>query len=107
MLALLPPTACPPPLFTPVPDDPFALIDHAAAWAEGWRLVRFTHDGDTLVQLCRTPPEPGVTPPFEWDWDVWDYAVRQARAGSALHRLVLKAVDDTERMMIEAACGSW
>jgi len=33
--------------------------------------------------------------------------VLRARAGSALHRAALAAADDTERMLIEAACGAW
>jgi len=33
--------------------------------------------------------------------------VARARAGSILHRAALNAVDGTERMQIEAACGAW
>jgi len=33
--------------------------------------------------------------------------VTRARAGSALHRAALDAVDGTECLLIEAACGSW
>ena len=41
------------------------------------------------------------------DRDAWLHVVTRARAGSALHRAALDAVDDTERMLIEAACGAW
>jgi hypothetical protein len=47
----------------------------------------------------------GGEPPFASDRDAWLHVI--ARAGSALHRAALDAVDDTERMLIEAACGAW
>jgi hypothetical protein len=70
------------------------LFDHAVATREGWDVFD-----------CN--PDPGGKPPFPDDRDAWDFVVTRARAGSALHRVALAGVDDTERLLIEAACGPW
>ena len=67
-------------------DAGWRRIDHGAGHARG-------HDGD----------DPGYDPGY----DLWDHAVHMARAESELYRAALAAVDDTERTLIEAACGSW
>ena len=85
------------------------LFDHAIATREGWDVFN-----------CN--PNPDGKPPFPDDRDAfsplrglslrgiasrWDFVVTRARAGSALHRAALATVDDTERLLIEAACGPW
>ena len=88
---------------------PALSFDHAAARCEGWDVFRCGADPDGRPQLHLQRidvPEDG-TPPFPDDRDAWELVVTRARAGSVLHRAALDAVDDTERMLIEAACGAW
>ncbi len=89
--------------------NPTKLFDYATATREGWDVFDCNPDpdGKPQLQLQRIDvPEYGK-PPFPDDRDAWDFAVIRARAGSALHRAALAAVDDTERLLIEAACGPW
>jgi hypothetical protein len=85
------------------------LLDHATAKREGWDVFDGgpDPDGKPQRQLQRIDAPEDGTPPFPDDRDAWEYVVTRARAGSALHRAALAAVDDTERMLIEAACGAW
>jgi len=90
----------------PMTTDTF---DHAAARREGWDVFDCGLDpeGKPEIQLQREDcPEDGE-PAFADDRDAWNHVVTQARAGSALHRAALDAVNDTERMQIEDACGAW
>jgi len=84
-------------------------FDHAAVWREGWDVFDCGPDpeGRPQLQLQREDCPDDGKPPFPDDCDAWQHVVTQARAGSALHRAALAAVDDTERMLIEAACGAW
>ena len=95
-----------------------AAFDHAAARREGPRKSRCDFAGDVFdcgpdpegrprFQLQREDAPEDREPPFASDRDAWKHVVARARAGSALHRAALDAVDDTERMLIEAACGAW
>jgi len=95
MLTLLP-TAC-------------LVFDNTAASREGWALFDCGPDpeGRPQLQLQREDAPEDREPPFASDRDAWEHVVARARAGSALHRAALDAVDDTERMLIEAACGAW
>jgi len=95
-------------MLTLLPDQT-ARFDHAAASREGWNVSECSGDCDRQpqTQLQRVDvPEDGK-PPFADDRDAWLYVVTRARAGSALHRAALAAVNDVERMLIEAACGAW
>ena len=85
------------------------LFNHDAARREGWDVFDCDLDpeGRHQFQLQRIDALADGTPPFPDDRDAWQHVVTQARAGSALHRAALDAVDGTERMLIEAACGSW
>lgn len=94
---------------------PIAPFDHAAAAKEGWAVVDCgpSFEGAPQAQLQRldAPPDgksvrPLRSPTVE-DRHAWTHVVTRARAGSALHRAALAAVDDVERMLIEASCGSW
>ena len=84
-------------------------FDTAAAAREGWALFDCgpDRDGRPQIQLQREGAPEDREPPFPDDRDAWLHVVTRARAGSALHRAALDAVDDTERMLIEAACGAW
>lgn len=83
------------------------MFDHATAKREGWDVFHCDAHPDGERQLQRIDvPEDGKAP-FPDDRDTWTLVVTRARAGSALHRAALAAVDDTERMLIEAACGAW
>ena len=84
-------------------------FDNAAAQREGWDLFECGPDpeGRPQIQLQREDAPEDREPPFASDRDAWEHVVTHARAGSALHRAALDAVDDTERMLIEAACGAW
>jgi len=86
-----------------------AVFDHAAASHEGWDVFECYGDCDRQpqTQLQRIDAPEDGEPPFADDRDAWLYVVTCARAGSALHRAALAAVDDVERMLIEAACGAW
>lgn len=92
-----------------------APLDVAAAAKEGWAVVDCgpSFDGAPQAQLqCLDAPPDGksVSPhhgPTTEDRQVWAHVVARARAGSALHRAALDAVDDMERMLIEVSCGSW
>ena len=88
---------------------PSLIFDHAAARCEGWDVSDCGPDpgGRDQFRLCRIDAPEDDTPPFADDRDAWEHAVTRARAGSALHRAALDAADDTERMLIEAACGAW
>jgi len=85
------------------------LSNHDAARREGWDVFYCDLDpeGQHRFQLQRIDTPEDGTPPFPDDRDAWQHVVTRARAGSALHRAALDAVDDTERMLIEAACGAW
>ena len=85
------------------------LFDNAAASREGWALFDCGSDpeGRPQLQLQREDAPEDREPPFASDRDAWEHVVARARAGSALHRAALDAVDDTERMLIEATCGAW
>ncbi len=85
------------------------LFDHAAAKREGWDVFDCDPDPDgrPQFQLQRMDAPEDGKPPFPDDRDAWAHVVTRARAGSALHRDALALVDDTERMLIEAACGAW
>ena len=85
------------------------LFNHDAARIEGWDVFDCDLDpeGRHQFQLQRIDAPEDGTSPFPDDRDAWQHVVTQARAGSALHRAALDAVDDTERMLIEAACGAW
>ena len=78
-------------------------------WKEGWTVSECgaNPDGSRIVQLQRLDSQQPELPSFADDRDAWDYVVARARAGSAPHRAVLQQVDDVERFLIEAACGSW
>jgi len=95
MLALLPSKA--------------VLFNQDAARREGWDVFDCDLDpeGQHQFQLQRIDTPEDGTPPFPDDRDAWQHVVTRARAGSALHRAALDAIDDTERMLIEAACGAW
>lgn len=94
---------------------PTAPFDHAAAAKEGWAVIDCgpSFDGAPQAQLqCLDAPPDGKSVsshhgPTTEDRRVWAHVVARARAGSALHRAALDAVDDVERMLIEASCGSW
>ena len=87
----------------------FLLFDNIATSREGWALFNCgpDHEGRPQIQLQREDAPEDREPPFTSDRDAWLHVVTRARAGSALHRAALDAVDDTERMLIEAACGAW
>ncbi len=89
--------------------DTIMTLDHAAARREGWDVFDCgpDPDGRTRLQLQRLDTPADGEPPFADDRDAWALVVLRARAGSALHRAALASVDDTERMLIEAACGAW
>ena len=94
------------------PTTPF---DYAAAAKEGiGRLCRpivvdcgpsFEGAPQSRLQPIAEPRDGRLA--FTEDRDAWAHVVARARAGSALHRAALDAVDDMERMLIEVACGSW
>ena len=88
---------------------PTLVLDHAAARREGWDVFDCGPDpeGRPRLQLQREDAPEDREPPFASDRDAWKHVVTRARAGSALHRAALDAVDDTERLSIEAACGAW
>ena len=94
---------------------PTAPFDHAAAAKEGWAVVDCgpSFEGAPQAQLQRLDAPPDCKPvnPLRGaaveDRDAWAHVVARARAGSALHRAALDAVDDVERMLIEASCGAW
>ena len=85
------------------------VFDNAAASREGWALFDCGPDpeGRPQLQLQRVDAPEDGEPPFPDDRDAWAFVVLRARTGSALHRAALDAVNDTERMLIEAACGAW
>mgnify|MGYP001788404226 FL=1 len=85
------------------------MFSHDAARIEGWDVFDCDLDpeGRHQFQLQRIDTPDDGTPPFPDDRDAWQHVVTQARTGSALHRAALDAVDDTERLLIEAACGAW
>ena len=89
--------------------SPTVAFDHDAAAREGWNVFHCDPDPDNRrqVQLPRLDAPNDGAPPFPDDRDAWEHVVARARAGSALHRAALDAVDNTERMLIEAACGAW
>ena len=84
-------------------------FDNADAAREGWALFECGPDpeGRPQIQLQREDAPEDREPPFADDRDAWLHVVTRARAGSTLHRAALDAVDDTERMLIEAVCGAW
>ncbi len=88
---------------------PTLSFDHAGANREGWDVFDCGHDPDgrPQLQLQRIDTPEDGEPPFPDDRDAWAFVVLRARAGCALHRAALDAVDSTERMLIEAACGAW
>lgn len=79
------------------------------AWREGWTLSECgAHpDGSPIIQLQRLDSQQPELPSFAEDRDAWDYVVARARTGSAPHRQALRQVDQVERTLIEASCGSW
>jgi len=85
------------------------LSNHDAAMREGWDVFDCDLDpeGRHQFQLQRIDTPEDGTPLFPDDRDAWQHVVMRARARSALHRAALDAVDDTERRLIEAACGVW
>jgi len=85
------------------------LFDNTAASREGWALFDCGPDseGRPQIQLQREDAPEDREPPFASDRDAWAHVVACARAGSALHRATLDAVDGTERMLVKAACGAW
>ena len=87
----------------------FLLFDNTAASHEGWALFDCgpDDDGKPQIQLQREDFPSDGEPSFADDRDAGEHVVTRARAGSALHRAALDAVDNTERMLIEAACGAW
>ncbi len=87
----------------------YLVFDNIAAAREGWALFECGPDpaGRPQIQLQREDGPEDREPPFADDRDAWLHVVTRARAGSTLHRAALDAVDDTERMLIEAACGAW
>jgi len=93
-------------MLTLLPELP-DLFDHAAATREGWDVFHCDALADGERQLQRVDAPEDGEPPFADDRDAWNHVVSRARVGSALHRAALAAVDDTERMLIEAACGTW
>ena len=84
-------------------------FDHAEAQREGWDVFRCLPDaqGRSQYQLQHLDAPENGKPVFSDNKEAWEHVVTRARAGSALHRAALDAVDDTERMLIEAACGAW
>lgn len=88
---------------------PTAPFDHDAAAREGWAVVACgpTFEGAFERQLQRLDTPPGGGPAFAEDRDAWLHVVSRARAGSVLHRAALDAVDEVERMLIEATWGYW
>jgi len=93
-----------------LPQGQAVLLNHdGAARREGWDVFHYGPDpeGRRQFRLCRVDAPEDGEPPFPDDRDAWEHVVAQARAGSALHQAALDAVDDTERMLIEAACGAW
>ncbi len=84
-------------------------FDNTAARHEGWDGFDCGPDpeGRPMLQLQREDAPEDGEPSFASDRDAWEFVVTRARAGSALHRAALDAVDNTERMSIEAACGAW
>lgn len=90
----------------PTPTIPF---DPAAAEREGWGVFDCgpSFEGAPQAQLQRLDAPPGGQPAFGDDHAAWMHVVARARAGSALHRAALDAVDDIERLLIRAACGGW
>ena len=126
MLTLLPSPAAPTERCTEADlTGRLSLIDHAATRREGWEVVECGHEfeGGLRVQLRPVAGMADGSPCFAADHDVlqsasrpvppgdrhrrWEHVVHQARTRSQLHRAALDAVDDTERMLIEAACGCW
>ena len=89
--------------------SPTLVFENTAAAREGWDLFDCGPDpeGRPQIQLQREDAPEDREPPFASDHDAREHVVTRARAGSALHRAALDAVDDTERMLIEAACGAW
>lgn len=89
--------------------SPTLVFDHVAARRDGWDVFDCGPDpeGRPQIQLQREDAPEDREPPFASDRDAWEHVVTRARAGSALHRAALDAVNDTERMLIEAACGAW
>lgn len=88
---------------------PTAPFDHAAAAREGWVVVDcgLSFEGARQAQLQRLDALSDGKPAFPEDRDAWVHVIARARAGSTLHRAALGAVDDVERMLIEATCGAW
>ena len=84
-------------------------FDHAAAAQEGWAVSDCgpSFEGAAQAQLQRLDAPPDGQPAFSEDRDAWMHVVAQARAGSALHRDALAAVDDMERLLIRVSCGGW
>ncbi len=95
-------------MLTLMPDQT-ATFDRAVARREGWDVFDCGHetDGTLQLQLQRLDTSEDGEPPFPDDRDAWTFVVLRARAGYTLHRAALDAVDGTERMLIEAACGAW
>ncbi len=92
-----------------IPGDPADPFDNSAAAREGWGVFDAGPDpsGRAVLQLQAVPAPAGASSPFARDEDAWQHVVGRARAGSALHRLALAAVNDVERALIEAICGAW
>ena len=86
-----------------------ASFDQDAAAREGWAVVPCgpSFDGAFTAQLQRLNAPPDGHPAFAEDRHAWLHVVSRARAGSALHRAALDAVDEVERMLIEATWGYW
>lgn len=84
-------------------------FDRDAAALEGWAVVDCgpSFDGAFTAQLQRLDTPPDGRPGFAEDRDAWLHVVSRARAGSTLHRAALDAVDEVERMTIDATWGSW
>ena len=85
------------------------MFNHDAAAQEGWavRDCGPSFEGAPRAQLQCLDAPPGGQPAFGEDREVWMHVVARARAGSALHRAALAAVDDMERLLIRASCGGW
>ena len=92
-----------------IPASPDAPFDSSVAADEGWGVIDAgpAPDGGMLLQLHRIAGPAGSSGAFGGDEDAWAHVVARARAGSALHRAALAAVNDIERALIEATCGAW
>ena len=84
-------------------------FDHNAAQREGWDVFDCGPDGHgkPRMQLQRLDAPEDKEPSFAGDLWAWRHVVARARAGSALHRAALDAVDETKRGLIRTTCGAW